>query len=844
MNIPCKYLINNSISNKKIQYYQKVISKYTNSITKIIKNEKIINNYRKYVLDWFFSLELEDRMIICSIENKRFTNIMKKLYLYHKEDHNTKFLIQETPICLKDDESVSFFYSKKPYEESLENIFFESFINEVIFYQSESPINNYDIYNSYFTLSKKILSNQNLFIDYFSKITQEEYFKFPIKTYYDVSSKVSLFQFPNWISNNKNKNLGKYFTISEYFCGLFEQVISVRFILHNNLKNLNEIYSTFYLKEILDKKTIILNYLNSINEKNKYSYFQIDKIIEEMYYDKGLGKFIQKVSNNEIENISMEFYPINSSFFFNKNYSLEEIKYEVNQYFKVSNKELVEMITFMNINKLFTYDDFLIREIFQRIYNEYSKKIAEDLIEDNYSDNILNDDDYEKKNKKKKKKKKKKKENEEDKNIKIKNIIYEIIDKSFDIIIENEKKTNLFLDNNNNFNKNINNKKKSKKEKEHKFFLFDTVKTIKKHKEETKEISHNKTLKKLTQNLFSKNKFSINTKSIISLFNLLNNDITNYILEQEKLLNLLHEVKFIIYNFLNKITNKVYPNSKLEIYGSSLYHLDIESSDLDLCITSNEKNLSLSLLLIELTSNFNNIYESIFPILTASVPIIKLVINPKKLNNKEINSIYDSINSNKYYKEYIFDKNEIENIKIDIALNSINYNQIDFIQNSLSNYPSMKNVIKILKRCLQEKKINYIYKGGMSSYVLFLLVYSFTKYNFLMNNKDISSGELLIDFLFYYVTEIDFNHTLINVNLKNPFLKCCNLETIPTILDPITLKNAGKSLFKIYDVVNFFYQIYNDICIINQKIYEYKNNNENTNIIKILFDHYLSRNNS
>ena len=175
MNISYKYLMNHSISNEKIQYYQKVISKYTIALNKILKNGKIINDYRKYVLNWFFSLDLEDRMIICSIENKRFTNIMKKLYLYHKEDHNTKFLIKETPICLKDDESVSFFYSKKPYEESLENIFFESFINEVIFYQNESPINNYDTYNSYFTLSKKILENQNLFIDYFNKITQDEY---------------------------------------------------------------------------------------------------------------------------------------------------------------------------------------------------------------------------------------------------------------------------------------------------------------------------------------------------------------------------------------------------------------------------------------------------------------------------------------------------------------------------------------------------------------------------------------------------------------------------------------------------------------------------------------------
>ena len=208
------------------------------------------------------------------------------------------------------------------------------------------------------------------------------------------------------------------------------------------------------------------------------------------------------------------------------------------------------------------------------------------------------------------------------------------------------------------------------------------------------------------------------------------------------------------------------------MYGSSLYNLDIESSDLDLSISSEDKNLSLSSLIIELTKNNNIIYESINPILTASVPVIKLVINPIKLNDKEINLIYDSIHNNKYYKEYIFDKNEIDKIKVDIALNSINHNQIVFIQKSLLNFPSMKNVIKILKRCLQEKNINYIYKGGMSSYVLFLLVYSFTKFNFVNNNKNLSSGELLIDFLFYYVMIIDFNHTLINANLKNPFLIC------------------------------------------------------------------------
>ena len=121
----------------------------------------------------------------------------------------------------------------------------------------------------------------------------------------------------------------------------------------------------------------------------------------------------------------------------------------------------------------------------------------------------------------------------------------------------------------------------------------------------------------------------------MSLFNILNIDI----------LELLHNKKKLIYNYLNKISNKIYPNSKLEMYGSSLYNLEIESSDLDLSISSEDKNLSLSSLIIELTKNNN--YESINPILTDSVPVIKLVINPIKLNDKEINLIYDSIRNNK-----------------------------------------------------------------------------------------------------------------------------------------------------------------------------------------------------
>ena len=112
-------------------------------------------------------------------------------------------------------------------------------------------------------------------------------------------------------------------------------------------------------------------------------------------------------------------------------------------------------------------------------------------------------------------------------------------------------------------------------------------------------------------NIFYENQFFLNHNSLISLLDNLNNDITTLNSEQEILLDYLHQIKKIIYEYLREITNKIYPNSKLEIYGSSLYKLDIECSDLDLCLSSKEK-ICISLLIKELKNNYYNIYENIF----------------------------------------------------------------------------------------------------------------------------------------------------------------------------------------------------------------------------------------
>ena len=934
MNISHKYLINNSLSNDKIQYYQKIVSKYSIAYTKIQKNKKLLTNYRKYILDWLFSFDLETRMIICCVENKRYTNIMNKLYMSHKDNKKTKFIIKDEKdetSNSKDNENISFFYSESN-DESPQNLISDSFLDEIKFYQCESSINNLDNYSDYFTLSESVLTNQTLFMNYFSKISNEKYFTSPIKIYHDTSSKLSYLQLPNWICNNNiPNNMATYFTIDEYFCGLFEQVISVRFITSYNMKNIDEILSSCYLKDIFNKSKIIINFLNKINE-DKFYYFKIDELIKEMYNNQELDNFIQKYSNIEdIDNFCGWFV---NSLYFNKNYHLEEIKSGVNKLFELkknSNENLVKMILLIDIKKLFTYDDFLFRGIFERIYNDYTQKIVDDL---------NTDDDFSKESKKKNKKKKMKQKKKEKKKEKdeiyfkeqiisyVNKLIIELVNNSVETGFENEINKNI-----KNLNNNINNnysKKKKKKLKENKFFLYETVKKDKKYNSEKKNLSlntlnvnldkneeteintddNNLNIEEINQkekndeeyispknkniiseikiekfnnnnninylstipshinsltisssnnsstsgdstkntqiniyytnnninnnNIINENQFLFYHNPLISLFDL-NNDITIYISEQEIILNYIHQIKNIIYEYLSEITNKIYPNSKLEIYGSTLYKLDIECSDLDLCITS-EEQIFFPLLITELKNNYNEIFEKIFPIPSASVPVLKLLINPFNLKNKEINSIYEKIHSNEYYINYIFDKIEIDRIRIDITINSINYNQIIFIQNSLLNYPSMIYVIKILKRCLYEKNMNQTYKGGMSSYVLFLLVYSFTKYNVILNNKIDSPGELLIDFLLYYVMVIDFSQTLINANLNNPFRICNNLDTIPTILDPVTMNNAAKSVFNIFDVVKIFNFIYSNIYMINKNINEENLKENKKNIIKCLFE--------
>ena len=340
--------------------------------------------------------------------------------------------------------------------------------------------------------------------------------------------------------------------------------------------------------------------------------------------------------------------------------------------------------------------------------------------------------------------------------------------------------------------------------------------------------------------ILNKNHDIIKTSNI---FKILHKNIEEYYNKLEEALIIQRKIKDELINYFSPIIKIVYPNSELLVYGSSLYNLDIDTSDLDLSI-STEINISLVDLENYLKDNNpNNIYTKLTGIFSASVPIIKLEIDYLKLENKEIQKLYELLQNTEYYKVSYNGENinYMNRINIDISLNSINQKQIEFINNSLKEYPIIIPLIKITKKILQLKNMNNSYRGGMSSYCLFLLIYSYIKFYYLQNeykeNNEINYGYLFLGLLSFYINYIDFNYTIIDPCADIPFIIDYSLENIPTIIEPISKQNAAKTIYKIFSVIECLREVYQDIYKIIQTN---ENENINTNSIFGLLKLYSS----
>ena len=403
--------------------------------------------------------------------------------------------------------------------------------------------------------------------------------------------------------------------------------------------------------------------------------------------------------------------------------------------------------------------------------------------------------------------------------------------------------------NSNHSRKNSTQKKKQKKE--NAFFLFDTVKT--KQKNNNKSKSPN--TRKIKQSYFEQNSLNIkilkinDTNSSLSFYEKLHNSI----LKNEKKVNMILQHLSIYKNYviqeIKQIINKTYENNfinySIDMYGSYTTGLMIEASDVDInvklcCIKKEEFSNYFTSLYEKLISEKK--FEKIIPISTASVPVIKLIIDIEKFikNKNDLESEFNKFKQQNFFKNYIFDKNELTQIRVDITfiikyksqnlieseknkeiLNKIENDKIKidnninkdisnviYIKEQLEKYPEIKPILILLKRYFYVKNMNTSFEGGLSSYNLFLLILSFSKYISLTQNKVKNLGYFLIQFLEFFGKYFDFKNFTVNVN--SPYIyelisfNNYNSGKSLIILDPLTGLNASKSSYKIFEIQNMF----------------------------------------
>ena len=836
MNIPHKYLINDYISETKLKFYEKLPNRYNKVITEYFKKKSNNNDsFQNKVINWLFNQDEENKMILCSVENKKYTNTIYDAYHYYIIKENDKFKTTEDS---SDNDKFKLEYrinyngvfNKNNKRENKDLNVHDRFLNYLLFYQCETPKNDYENYNNYFTLDPKFLQDEQKFKDECNELTNNQFLSNPIKLYKDPKNKNNyIFQLPEWTTD--------YYTLSQFILSLIEQALSVRYILYNEYKNIEEIITGTYLYDLFDKKKLILSFINNTDiDINMYYNNFIEEIHTNIFLTEAesFAGFIENKKGDIIksDNSNYNIYDYvndeNDSIYRDIENVIQNMIEKNNNDKSKFNKELINMCMFTNINKLFTLDGFFLRAIFENFYTEYLHQIENDLI-------VKEEEKPKKKKKKKKKNNNIINENNVNKdNAKNINDKEEILNLDKKIEIDNFEEINNNKDENNSNMNNCDDKKEKNNKKQKEFFLYEPMPTKKKEKKKNNKNNNHMNdkkrknlLKSEKENNEMKEEINSTTNAFLTFIELypninisndkltkLNDDINDFNREMEVFLVIYRKIKMEIKNHFEIIIKDVYNNnSELEIYGSSLYQLDIESSDLDLSI-STQSELQLDALFTYISkSNHNNQYLNINHINTASIPVIKLKLDYLKLNNDTINEQYKSLINNNYYKKCI-DNNiykEFNLIKVDISLKSINYNQINFIKKEINEYPEIKPLIKILKKLLILKNMNNSYKGGMSSYCLFLIIFSYLKIN--QNNK---FGNyyccLLLGFLYHYINYIDFSYTIINPSLDNPFIiSNYPIETIHTIIDPATMKNAGKIIFRIIDVINALKDIYNDI---------------------------------
>ncbi|XP_033222113.1 non-canonical poly(A) RNA polymerase protein Trf4-1-like [Belonocnema kinseyi] len=197
-----------------------------------------------------------------------------------------------------------------------------------------------------------------------------------------------------------------------------------------------------------------------------------------------------------------------------------------------------------------------------------------------------------------------------------------------------------------------------------------------------------------------------------------------------------HTLRLRVVKRIEQIINELWPDSKVEVFGSFRTGLYLPTSDIDLVVIGIWSNLPLRTLERALLDQ--NIAEpsSIKVLDKASVPIVKLT-------DKETE------------------------IKVDISFNMNNgVKSAELIKSFKRRFPVLEKLVMVLKQFLLQRDLNEVFTGGISSYSLILMTISFLQLHPRQHAHSLNAnlGVLLIEFLELYGRK--FNYVKTGIRIK------------------------------------------------------------------------------
>jgi DNA polymerase sigma len=262
----------------------------------------------------------------------------------------------------------------------------------------------------------------------------------------------------------------------------------------------------------------------------------------------------------------------------------------------------------------------------------------------------------------------------------------------------------------------------------------------------------------------------------------LEKDIQEFSELQEKFVNEVKTTYEVLISIIKDCIESTLKKSKVEIFGSLATGLFLPYSDIDLVITNDKYKPASSLL------------EKIIKPLES----LGIVNHTERIYNAKFPLI----------KVQVFEGNIL--IKIDITVSEDKHKGKDcvsLVNSFTSKYPEIKPIFLILKQLMHVCGFSEPFKGGMSSYALFLMVISFYQKKF-KSKPNSQKSEIFLGFLEFYTEQYNYSSKIVVEyegwdlrDFKNKSFSDSFIEGSLDIPDPL---NPKSNVAHLTDIEKFY----------------------------------------